>query len=89
MVEDMTVLKGMSTTKIPTNQKFWKSIFGVNVMNPLPPHECKPSFHEIMLIFYKCYLTAILLYDNGVDGGATTLTKRAYKRNVSANEIDD
>ena len=87
--KDTTVLKGMATTKIPTNQKFRNSTSRVNAMNHLPPHECKPSFHDIILICYKCYLTSVLLFHNGMDGGVTTLTKRAYIGNTSANMIND
>ena len=58
-------------------------------MNPLAPHECKPSFHDIMLICYKCYLMAVLLYDTGADGGVATLTRRLYIGNTSANKIDN
>ena len=39
VVGNMTVLGGLANTKIPTNQKFWNSISGVNVMNPLAPHQ--------------------------------------------------
>ena len=58
-------------------------------MNPLPPHECESSFHDIMILCYKCYLAAVLIYDNGADGGVTTLTKRVYIGSTSANKIDD
>ena len=58
-------------------------------MNPLAPHECKPSFHDIMLICYKCYLTAVLLYDKGGHNGVATLTRRPYIGNTSANKCDD
>ena len=58
-------------------------------MNPLAPYECKPSFHNSMLICYKCYLTAVLLYHNVGEGGIATLTRRLYIGNTSANKIDD
>ena len=58
-------------------------------MNPLAPHECKPSFYDIMLICYKCYLTAMLLYDKSVGDSVATLTRRPYIRNTSANKCDD
>ena len=58
-------------------------------MNPLAPHECKPSFHDIMLICYKCYLMVVLLYDKIGEDGVATLTRRAYIGNTSANKIDD
>ena len=86
-VEDETVLGGLATTKIPTNQKFRNSTSGVNVMNPLAPHECKPSFSVIMLICYKCYLTAVLLYDKGADGGVAILMRRSYIGNTSAKKM--
>ena len=70
-IEEASVLGGLSTAKISKNQKFRNSTSGVNVMNPLAPHECKPSFHDIILICYKCYLTAVLLYDK--DGGGLQL----------------
>ena len=78
-----------SVLKISKNQKFRNSTSGVNVMNPNPSHECKPSFHDIMLICYKCYLTAVLLIDDNEGNGVATLTERAYIGNTSANKIDD
>ena len=58
-------------------------------MDPLAPHEYQPSFHGTMLICYKYYLTAVLLYDSGSEGGVTTLTRRSYVGNINANKIDD
>ena len=89
MVEDATVLGGLASTKIPTNQKLRNSTSGVNIMNSLAPHECKPSFNDTMLICYKCFLTAVLLYDSGSEGGLTTLTGRSYIGNTSADKTDD
>ena len=88
--EEMMVLKGIDSNKIPTDQKFWNSASGVNVMNHLPPHECRPSFTDITLIWcHKCYLTPALLSDKGKTDGLKTLTRRAYIGNMSTNKIGD